>query len=84
MTKAIKYRRSKRSYLELLAQSKGLGTLWNGIAKYVIDVIKPSLREVIGINENEKIGYMMLLGYPNVKYTRAKGKIKEHVISVNI
>jgi nitroreductase/NAD-dependent dihydropyrimidine dehydrogenase PreA subunit len=58
------------SYLELLANTNGIGTLWNGMIKWVINDLNPEIRQKIGIPENHTIGYVMLMGKPAVKYTR--------------
>ncbi len=59
------------SYFELLANTHGIGTLWNGLIKWAINDITPSLRTLIGIPESHTIGYVLLFGKPAVKYTRA-------------
>lgn len=58
------------SYLELAAQSMGLGTLWNGLAKTLICHIFPDLSERLSIPADHFVGGMMLLGKPSVKYVR--------------
>ncbi|WP_372753696.1 nitroreductase family protein [Labilibaculum sp.] len=58
------------SYFELLATTHGIGTLWNGMIKWAINDIDPSLRKLIGIPENHTIGYVMIFGKPAVKYAR--------------
>ncbi|WP_147822427.1 nitroreductase family protein [Salidesulfovibrio onnuriiensis] len=58
------------SYFELLAQSMGLGTLWDGLAKWAISLIAPDLLLRIGIPEDHVVGYMMVFGKPAVKYHR--------------
>lgn len=68
------------SYFELMANSYGIGTLWNGMIKWAIDDINPSLRTLIGIPENHTIGYVMLFGKPAVKYTRG---IQSNGLKVN-
>ena len=59
------------SYFELMANSMGLGTLWDGLAKMVFDQIAPELKTAIGIPEDHTIGYMMVFGKPAVKYARS-------------
>lgn len=58
------------SYFELLANTQGIGTLWNGMIKWAINDIDPGLRDQLGIPENHSIGYVMLFGKPAVKYAR--------------
>lgn len=57
-------------YFELMANSYGIGTLWNGMLKWAIDDIDPELRTLIGIPKDHTIGYVMLFGRPAVKYAR--------------
>ncbi|WP_027182689.1 nitroreductase family protein [Desulfovibrio inopinatus] len=59
------------SYVELMAQSMGLGTLWCGLAKLVLTMLAPELIERLGIPEDQEIGYIMMIGKPAVKYHRA-------------
>ena len=58
------------SYFELMANTKGVGTLWNGLIKWVLDDIAPELRTSLGIPEDHLTGYVMLFGKPAVKYAR--------------
>lgn len=57
------------SYIELYAQSLGLGTCWCGFAEICIKVF-PTISEILQIPEGYTPIYTMLLGYPDVKYTR--------------
>jgi len=59
------------SYFELIANSHGIGTLWNGMIKWAIDDIDPKLRTLIGIPNNHTIGYVMIFGKSAVKYARS-------------
>ncbi|MDC0336395.1 nitroreductase family protein, partial [Pseudodesulfovibrio sp.] len=58
------------SYFELLANSHGLGTVWNGLAKWALTVIAPEAGTMLGIPDDHAIGYMMAFGKPAVKYHR--------------
>ena len=58
------------SYFELAAQSMGLGTLWNGIAKSVIFDIFPDIGEKLGVPADHLVGYVMIFGEPAVRYAR--------------
>jgi nitroreductase/NAD-dependent dihydropyrimidine dehydrogenase PreA subunit len=58
------------SYFELLAQSNGIGTVWNGIVKWAIDEMLPGFREKLGIPEDHVFGYAMTFGTPAVSYAR--------------
>lgn len=57
------------SYLELYAQSLGLGTCWCGFAQACFKLL-PNLSEKIKIPNGYKPVYVMLLGYPSVNYHR--------------
>lgn len=57
------------SYFELFAQSMGIGTLWCGFAYYCFKMF-PSLCDYIGVPKGYKVGYVMLFGEPDVKYSR--------------
>ncbi len=59
------------SYFELLANSREIGTLWNGMLSWVLNDIDPSIANLIGIPDNHSIGYAMVFGKPAVKYPRA-------------
>ncbi|MCW3786060.1 nitroreductase family protein [Plebeiibacterium sediminum] len=58
------------SYFELLANTHGVGTLWNGMLKWVINDIDLELRERLGIPVDHEVGDVMVFGFPAVKYTR--------------
>ena len=58
------------SYFELLANSHGLGTVWDGIAKAVLTMIAPDVCTKLGIPDDHKIVYMMAFGKPALKYHR--------------
>ncbi len=59
------------SYFELLANTKGIGTLWNGFIRYVLEYITPELKKTLGIPVENEIGGAMLFGVPDVKFTRS-------------
>ncbi|NTW82786.1 MAG: 4Fe-4S dicluster domain-containing protein [Chlorobiaceae bacterium] len=58
------------SYFELFAQANGVGTLWNGLAKWAIDGLLPETRKSLGIPASHQIGYVMVFGKPDVHYVR--------------
>jgi nitroreductase/NAD-dependent dihydropyrimidine dehydrogenase PreA subunit len=58
------------AYFELFAQSLGVGTVWNGLAKWTFTELVPELRSRLGIPENHLIGYVMAFGMPEVHYHR--------------
>jgi nitroreductase len=55
---------------ELYAQTLGIGTVWDGLAKYVISDMLPELKNRLGIPEDHVIGYAMAFGKPAVHYSR--------------
>lgn len=55
---------------ELMAQSMGLGTLWNGLAKWSLERIMPELPARLGVPTEHRIGYVMSFGRPAVTYQR--------------
>ena len=57
------------SYLELVAPTMGLGTCWAGLLQGVLLSWSP-LKEALGIPENHRFHYPMMLGYPKFKYQR--------------
>lgn len=58
------------AWFELMAQSMGLGTLWNGMLTWCINDIFPDLRQRLGIPEDHRFGYVMCFGKPDVTYHR--------------
>ena len=57
------------SYIELYAQSLGLGTCWCGFAQACFKIL-PELSNKISIPDGYKPAYVMLIGHPDVKYQR--------------
>lgn len=58
------------AYFELYAQSLGVGTVWNGLAKWTFTELLPELFGKLGIPDNHKLGYVMAFGMPEVHYHR--------------
>lgn len=58
------------SYFELFAQANGVGTVWDGLAKWAINDLLPETRQTLGIPDNHLIGYAMAFGKPAVHYAR--------------
>lgn len=58
------------SYFELLANSHGLGTVWNGIARATLDLVAPELGAWLGIPDDHLIACVMSFGKPAVRYHR--------------
>ena len=56
------------AYFELMAQSAGLGTVWWGLIKWVLET-QPILKPLFGI-EPDTVYYAMLFGNPLVRYAR--------------
>jgi nitroreductase/NAD-dependent dihydropyrimidine dehydrogenase PreA subunit len=56
------------AYFELLAQSAGLGTVWCGYLRVVLEAL-PALKPLLGLNETD-VYYAMLFGHSAVKYAR--------------
>ncbi len=72
------------SYFELFAQSLGLGTVWNGIAKWAITVLVPEMQAALGIPAGHQIGYIMVFGKPAVKYMRTVQRTADNVTKVKM
>jgi nitroreductase/NAD-dependent dihydropyrimidine dehydrogenase PreA subunit len=58
------------AYFELYAQSKGVGTVWNGLVRWTIDDMLPRLRKRLAIPADHQFGYCMSFGRPAVSYRR--------------
>lgn len=67
------------SYFELLANSAGVGTLWNGFINWVLNDIAPELATLLGIPSNHKIGFVIVFGKPAVRYARAVQSDGAHI-----
>ncbi len=59
------------SYFELYANSMNVGTLWCGLAKWLIDDYMPELLNMLDIPAGYSLGYIMLFGPADVEYKRA-------------
>ena len=57
------------SYVELYAQSLGIGTCWCGFAQSCFKIL-PRLSKMVDIPDGYKPVYVMLLGNPAVDYHR--------------
>lgn len=58
------------SYFELLAATMGVGTLWNAMIRQVFALIDDDLYRRLGIPDDHVKGYVLLFGYPAVRYFR--------------
>lgn len=66
------------SYLDLYAQSLGLGTLWVDAAVSVAREI-PEIQKILQIPDGYSLNYIMLLGMPDIKYHRTAQKDPAYV-----
>lgn len=57
------------SYLELYAQSLGLGTLWSDCTLSIANEL-PEVKALLEIPDGYELNYVMLLGVPAIKYRR--------------
>ncbi len=55
---------------ELYAQALGVGTVWDGLAKWLISELMPEFKARLGIPEDHVFGYAMAFGKPAVHYSR--------------
>ncbi len=69
------------SYLELYANSLGIGTLWCGFAEVCLQFF-PELCEYLEIPEGYKASYVMLFGNPDIKYKRTTQPENFEIVSV--
>ncbi|XHR28834.1 MAG: nitroreductase family protein [Chthoniobacteraceae bacterium] len=58
------------SYFELLAHTRGIGTIWDGLAYWAINELVPEAREWLGIPEDHVISYCMAFGLPKITFPR--------------
>jgi nitroreductase/NAD-dependent dihydropyrimidine dehydrogenase PreA subunit len=58
------------AYFELYAQANGVGTVWNGLAKWAINDLLPQTRTRLGIPADHLFGYAMVFGWPAHRYAR--------------
>ncbi len=72
------------SYFEMLAVSRGLGTLWDGMVTFLLNDILPEFKDYLGIPKEHKVGYVMVFGKPAVKYVRdVKRNVKSNINYIN-
>lgn len=70
------------STFELVAQTRGVGTVWCGLLNRCLKYVLPDLLPRLGITENESFVYPMLFGYPGVEYYRTVERGMPAVTSV--
>lgn len=68
------------SYLEMLACSLGYGTLWCGLAFGVLSFMPEAVKN-LGIPADHKIGYVMVMGIPAVRYARG---VERYDANINV
>lgn len=59
------------TYFDLLANSNGVGTLWDGFAKYVFEDVTPELKAKVGIPDSHEVVMVLLFGMSAVQYARS-------------
>ncbi len=57
------------SYFEMMAESLGLGTLWNGIATNMVKAMKP-VQDKLLIPEGYEPSFILSFGLPAIRYPR--------------
>lgn len=72
------------SYLELVANTMGLGTLWDGLAKAVFNMIDSTLATQLGIPADHTISYIMIVGNPATKYHRSVQSEGLHLNTISL
>ncbi len=59
------------TYFDLLANSMGIATLWNGFNTIVYDEVVPEVAQQLGVPEDHKVVMVLSFGKPAVKYARS-------------
>lgn len=59
------------TYFDLLANSNGIGTLWDGFAKYLFEDINSAIKTEVGIPEDHVVASVLLFGISAVKFARS-------------
>lgn len=72
------------SYFELLSQAQGVGTVWAGMAKWLITLVVPELRARLGIPEDHVVGYVMAFGKPLGAYARTVKRTPFETVNVSL
>jgi nitroreductase/NAD-dependent dihydropyrimidine dehydrogenase PreA subunit len=58
------------SYFELLAQDLGVGTVWNGFARWAVADLLPEVRQRLGIPDDHLLGGAISFGPAAIGYSR--------------
>lgn len=61
------------SYMELMAESLGLGVLYSGFF-VACSKLNPKLKSMLDLPSGHKVVTCMVIGYPNVRYHRIPGR----------
>jgi nitroreductase/NAD-dependent dihydropyrimidine dehydrogenase PreA subunit len=64
---------------ELFAQTLGVGTVWDGLAKWAINDLMPEFRKRLAIPDDHVIGYAMAFGKPAVQYARTAQHVPHQI-----
>ncbi len=72
------------SYFELFAQSLGVGTVWDGLARYAIDELLPGARKQLGIPEHHLVGAVMAFGQSAVEYQRTVENDNSNIVRCQV
>jgi nitroreductase len=64
---------------ELFAQTLGVGTVWDGLAKWAINDLLPEFRNRLGIPEDHVVGYAMAFGKSAVHYSRTAQHVPHEI-----
>lgn len=59
------------TYFDLLANSEGIGTLWDGFAKNVFEDVDSDLKNKMGIPDTHRVVAVLVFGLPAVKFPRS-------------
>lgn len=59
------------TWFEILANTNGLGTLWNGFLQSVLKNVIPEIKTKINIPDDHLISAVLLFGKPGIKYARS-------------
>jgi nitroreductase/NAD-dependent dihydropyrimidine dehydrogenase PreA subunit len=63
------------THFELMAQTMGVGAVWDGMLTWCLAEFFPDLAERLGVPKAHKIGYCMVFGRPAVKYHRTVQRV---------
>ncbi len=64
---------------EIMAQTLGVGTLWCGFARWALQSVVPEVSRKLGIPWEHRSMYVLLFGYPAVRYARVVPRAQHDV-----